>query len=418
MRPNSNARRQGVYSAYSPHATFVQESSSLQERFSYLIAVLGFSLTFGGSLRAEISPPGAELFLDFESADEKVHLVSGARRTTGKFGGALEFTTALQYAEVDLQRAFDGIQAMTVGGWFFPRRSGEQYFFFRGVPEIAPQGERMFRPNEQSVNFVLGTDQHGFFLGTINGNGSMPFPHVTVNEVSIDAWHQLVVVKDAQGYQKFYQNGTLVHTDQDATSAGKVWPFRDVATGEPIRLAMPLGGLIGEAWIFQRELSAEEIKQDFLAKQDKYNPALPGVPVKLREMNSHPVSGLWKNPITISTWPKERERILSGVMKVLGPFPKDKVPLDPRIIAEEDCGTYLRRKISIQVQPDDRMPAWLLIPKQSSARVSAAREAPAPDLGQNGRRDASSPLRFPAIICFYGTTNGAGKDTTVGLSGR
>jgi len=33
--------------------------------------------------------------------------------------------------------------------------------------------------------FVLGTDQHGFFLGTANGNGTMPFPHVTLNEVPI-----------------------------------------------------------------------------------------------------------------------------------------------------------------------------------------------------------------------------------------
>ena len=39
------------------------------------------------------------------------------------------------------------------------------------------------------------------------------------------------------------------------------------------------------------------------------------------------------------------------------------------------------------------MPAWLLVPKKLK-----------------GRR--------PTIICFYGTTSGAGKDTTVGLSGR
>jgi dienelactone hydrolase len=79
-------------------------------------------------------------------------------------------------------------------------------------------------------------------------------------------------------------------------------------------------------------------------------------------------------------------------MKVLGPFPGKVEPLEPKVISEEDCGTYLRRKVSIQVQPDDRMPAWLLVPKKV-----------------RGRR--------PAIICFYGTTSGAGKDTTVGLSG-
>jgi dienelactone hydrolase len=47
--------------------------------------------------------------------------------------------------------------------------------------------------------------------------------------------------------------------------------------------------------------------------------------------------------------------------------------------------------VSIQVQADDRMPAYLLIPKNRKGRV-------------------------PAIVCFYGTTSGEGKLTTVGLT--
>src|SRR5207248_2681560 len=54
--------------------------------------------------------------------------------------------------------------------------------------------------------------------------------------------------------------------------------------------------------------------------------------------------------------------------------------------------SYVRRKVSLQVQPGDRMPAYLLIPKNLKGRE-------------------------PAVVCFYGTTAGAGKDTTVGLSG-
>jgi len=80
-------------------------------------------------------------------------------------------------------------------------------------------------------------------------------------------------------------------------------------------------------------------------------------------------------------------------MKILGAFPKEKIALDAKIISEDDCVTYIRRKVTIQLQPDDRMPTYVLIPKNVK-----------------GRR--------PAIICFYGTTSGAGKDTTVGLSGR
>jgi dienelactone hydrolase len=156
---------------------------------------------------------------------------------------------------------------------------------------------------------------------------------------------------------------------------------------------MALGGLIGEVWVHSRELTASEIRADFAAKRDKYNPALPGRPVELREMNAHHKAGLWAEEITAGTWPDKRQRLVSRAMAILGPFPTEKVPLDPEVHSEEDCGSHVRRKITIQVQPDDRMPAYLLIPKNLKGPV-------------------------PAIICFYGTTSGAGKQTTVGISGR
>jgi dienelactone hydrolase len=263
------------------------------------------------------------------------------------------------------------------------------------VPEIAPQGERVFRPNDQWVNFVLGTDQHGFLLATANGNGSMPFPHVTLNEVPINAWSQLVYVKDERGYQTFYVNGTAIHSDRDASAAGKRRPFHDTAPGDPVRLSMPLGGLIGETWVYPRALSPDEISKDYEAKKTRYKPTHPAKPVALREMDAHPAAGLWTDrggPITAKTWPAHRERILRGVEQVLGPMPKEKVPLESKVMSEEDCGKYVRRKVSIHVQPGDRMPAYLLVPKERRGRV-------------------------PAIVCFYGTTSGAGKETTVGLSG-
>lgn len=373
-------------------------SAARWRRIAHLKNFMKWLLVFCAALvvlqvHGQVESKSALLFLDFEAEDLGVRLAHGAKVRQARFGAALEFTTPLQYAEVELARKLDGIEAMTVGGWFFPWRSGEQYFLFRGTPEIEERGNRMFPRKDDWVNFVLGTDQRGFFLGTINGNGSMPFPHVTVDEIGIDAWHQLVVVKDARGYHRFYHNGSLVHTDEQATTGGKAWPFRDTAPGEPLRLAMPLGGLIGEAWIFPRALSVAEIAQDFATKKERYKPALPPALVKLREMNAHPAAGLWKGPITPENWPSVRRRIVEGALQVLGPFPKEKVALEPQVISEEDCGGYIRRKISIQVQPGDRMPAYLLIPKRRAGRA-------------------------PAVICFYGTTSGAGKETTVGLSGR
>ena len=334
--------------------------------------------------------PDPLLRLDFEDPDERVRLVGGPRRITGTFGGALEFTHHLQYTELSLERgALDGIESMTIGGWFFPRRSGEQYFLFRGLPETAPQGERMFRPREDWINFVLGTDQRGFMLGTIHGNGTMPFPYVTIDEFPTNAWSQMVVVRAKSGQQNMYRNGVLV----GVAGAPMVHPFAERAEGEPVRVAVPMGGLCGEAWVYPGELTAEEIRQDFEEKREKYKPAIAPTPVGLREMNAHHAAGLWRHPLTRGVWSAERERILKGVWQVLGRMPETKPPpLEPRVISEEDCGTYVRRKVSIQVQPGDRMPAYLLVPKSIKGRV-------------------------PAIVCFYGTTSGAGKETTVGLSG-
>jgi dienelactone hydrolase len=192
-----------------------------------------------------------------------------------------------------------------------------------------------------------------------------------------------VLTKDTNGFQKFYFNGALVHTDTNAITSGKVWPFNDTAAGEPLRLAMPLGGRIGEVWICARELLPDEIRRDFEANRAKYKAVLTAQPGRLREMNAHP----------LTTAPRSREQIMAGALKILGTFPTNKVPLEPKVLAEEDCGSYARRKVSIEVQPNDRMPVWMLIPKNVKGRV-------------------------PAVICFYGTASGAGKDTTVGLSGR
>jgi hypothetical protein len=343
---------------------------------------------------AQVTPDGSALFLDGEHTNG-LRLVDGLKWIAHSNGARLEFTRTLQYAETTLTTPLDGVEAMTIGGWFFPRRSGEQYFLFRGAPETGAQGERFFRRSDSFVSFLLGTDQRGFLLGTINGNGIMPFPLVTVSEVAFDSWNQLVVTKGSNGHHRFFINGTLVHTDEHASAAGRIWPFHDPAsavTNEPVRLAMPLGGLIGEAWVVRRALSDAEVRADFDAKRARYSPALVVPRIALRGMNQHARAGLWNPTVTKEGWPERRQRIMAAATNILGAFPRARIPLAPQTLSEEDCGDYLRRKVSIQVQENDRMPAYLLIPKKIGGRV-------------------------PAVICFYGTTSGAGKETTVGLSG-
>jgi dienelactone hydrolase len=305
--------------------------------------------------------------------------------------GFLSFNQSTQAAYLDapgtreLSRRLGGVESLSIGGWFQCRRSFEQLLLRRGQVDVGDLGERLFPPDDTFINFCLGLDQHGFLLGTINGNGRMPFPHVTVNRVPELAWQQLVVVKTADGYHRFYQNGALVHTDRSAVAAPsrQKWAETDRGAHQSLWLSMPGGGLIGEAWIVGRALDESQVTADFGAKRDRYLSAHPGRAVAIREMFAQP-------PVETNYEPDAARSALLGL---LGPFPEDRVALDPQVISEEDCGSYVRRKITIRVQPDDRMPAYLLIPKKAVDPAAA-------------------------IICFYGTTGGAGKDTTVGISGR
>ncbi len=349
----------------------------------------------GTTASAEIAAGEALVLFDFSRGTANLAPAGGelVLRHGLRLDGnqCLEFTTPRQEAEVDrpgmvaVSRRLREVDALSVGGWFQCRRVAQQMIVGRGEMEIGPLGERFFRPSDRFINFCLGTDERAMLMGTINGNGSMPFPHVTVNDIPIMSWQQLVVVKTPNGYHHFYQNGSLIHPDKQAISAPsrQPWQESDAGAHQPIRLRMPAGGLIGEAWVFGRALSAEEVATDYRTKKSRYQPAPPGKRVLLREIHGRPPAGISFN----------RDKALKGMMALFGPFPKERVALDPRDISQEDCGSYLRRKVSLQVQPNDRMPAYLLIPKRNKG-----------------------PL--PGVICFYGTTGGAGKLTTVGLSGR
>jgi hypothetical protein len=229
-------------------------------------------------------------------------------------------------------------------------------------------------------------------MGCINGNSRMPFPLVTLEMLQPGEWHQIVVVKQADGFQRFHHDGVLVHSDIHAEAAGQAWPFADEQPGEPLRISVPLGGSIGEVSLWPRALTPAEIHEDWETRRANYIPHGAAHPVEMLPMHEHPAARPLAENAT--DWETGRARILREWERLLGPNPDAIAPLDAQEHGDTDCGSYIRRKISIQVQAGDRMSCWLLVPKK---------------LPTSGRA--------PAIVCFYGTTGGAGKDTTVGLSG-
>lgn len=99
-----------------------------------------------------------------------------------------------------------------------------------------------------------------------------------------------------------------------------------------------------------------------------------------------------QRPITTpQEWEPLRQQIIAHVEQVMGPVPGDafRVPLDLKVLEEIDCGSYVRRKIAYNVDPQDRVESYLLVPKKLQGRT-------------------------PAILALHGT-NAYGKDLIVGL---
>ncbi|MBX6315765.1 MAG: alpha/beta fold hydrolase [Isosphaeraceae bacterium] len=78
----------------------------------------------------------------------------------------------------------------------------------------------------------------------------------------------------------------------------------------------------------------------------------------------------------------------------MGPLPggERRVRLDEQVIEEIDEPGFVRQKLTYASEPDDRVPAWLLLPKKGE-----------------GRR--------PAVLCLHQTVP-IGKDEPIGLGGK
>lgn len=96
-------------------------------------------------------------------------------------------------------------------------------------------------------------------------------------------------------------------------------------------------------------------------------------------------------PLSATIAEPDRAAILRKMEQVMGPLPGAgrKVPLDVKVISEEQFDGYVRKRITFAVEKGDRVPAWLLIPT-----------------GREGKR--------PAMLCLHQTI-AIGKDEPVGL---
>ncbi|GAB5441208.1 MAG: hypothetical protein Fues2KO_15570 [Fuerstiella sp.] len=97
-------------------------------------------------------------------------------------------------------------------------------------------------------------------------------------------------------------------------------------------------------------------------------------------------------------WRQQRAAIVQAMQSVMGPFPDDSRRVDPDVQVEHetDAGSYVRRLITYQAEPDSRVPAWLCIPKAV----------------------LNDGAKTQAVLCLHPTDNKVGHDVVVGLGGR
>lgn len=103
---------------------------------------------------------------------------------------------------------------------------------------------------------------------------------------------------------------------------------------------------------------------------------------------------------TPADWAVRRQHLLDNMQLVMGVLPGEdrRVPLDVKVISEEQTEKYLRRKITYVPEPDDLVWAWLLIPKSVPENLK------------------SPSGKGPAMLCLHQTTT-IGKDEPAGLGG-
>ena len=69
---------------------------------------------------------------------------------------------------------------------------------------------------------------------------------------------------------------------------------------------------------------------------------------------------------TKADWNERFRHVKANMQLVMGPLPDEsrRVPLDVEIISEETTEKYLRKKVKFTPEAGDRVPAWLLIPRE------------------------------------------------------
>lgn len=96
---------------------------------------------------------------------------------------------------------------------------------------------------------------------------------------------------------------------------------------------------------------------------------------------------------SLAGWEAKRQQIASTILQILGtPADLKPLPIEVQELGSEELDGYTRRHLKIKTEPDDWIPAYLLVPKQLSG------------------------ARVPAMLCLHQTV-AQGKEEPCGIKG-
>ncbi len=183
-----------------------------------------------------------------------IYEASSAADRKGKANGALSFDGSDDYVDVGIA----GLSTYLVSFWTYPDSSSpsDQYW----ITDVG-NAEGGFYLKDVDTDQVGYRDNEDGTRYPWDGTGNTT--EVTFASIA-DGWHHLV----------FYSNGTDIHLILDGVDKGYITP--DLSTkmttnylGSDRGNNHPLGGILDEVRIYNRALSAEEIKQLY----ESYDPA-------------------------------------------------------------------------------------------------------------------------------------------------
>jgi PGF-CTERM protein/uncharacterized repeat protein (TIGR01451 family) len=199
-------------------------------------------------------------------------VIRGAKWTEGKFGSALSFDGYDDYVEVLDSDSLDIIGDLTLVAWVKTSKDGEQIIAF---------GDSVH--GLTGYLWMIGQSTAGRQSFHSSGNRQWGKSDSTVND---GTWHHVAVVL-SDTTATFYKDG---NPDGSMTSAAPVshTGVRYIGTGS--NLAADFNGIIDEVRIYNRALTADEIKTHYEGKQPELTLTKSASPFTIQEGETTTIS--------------------------------------------------------------------------------------------------------------------------------